>query len=213
MTIAPALLPYTVRGTRWSPVAAAAGAGLAFVLIMTLVPVTHGAAGLTNVLRVAALFGAVGAGFLLDDPSESSTAVTPAPRLLRILLRPLAAMPAVVLWWSGVLLMVRLDTDTQTWRSVPVTGCTLELAALVAIAAAMAAVVGRRPPHHGGGTAAAPTIVGFVVAAHVVPHRYRLFVEPGSDHWATVHGWWAALLAAAVLLLVWAGRDLTGVRR
>ncbi len=212
MSIAPALLPYTVRGIRWRPVAAAAAAGLGFVLVMTLVPVTQDAAGLTTVLRLAALFGAVGCGFLLDDPSESTTAVTPASRPLRLLLRPLVAIPGIALWWAAVLALLRHDTDAGTWQGVPLAGCTLELAALMAAALAVAAFAVRRPPHDGGGTVAAPTLIVLVAVAQFVPDRFHLFVSPGTDQWATVHRWWTAILVAAVLLTTWASRDLTRSR-
>ncbi|MGN9809592.1 hypothetical protein ACTMSW_09555 [Micromonospora sp. BQ11] len=213
MSLAPALLPHTVRGARWTPVAAAAAAGIAFVLVMTLVPVTHDTTGLTNVLRIAALFGAVGAAFLLDDPSESSTAATPVPRPLRILLRPLVAIPALLLWWASVLLLLRRDTDPQTWQAVPAAGCTLEMAALATVALAAAAHAVRRPPHTEGGTTAAPTVIVLVAAAQFAPDRYRLFPAPRDEHWITVHRWWMVILIVALLLLAWASRDLAATRR
>lgn len=213
MTLALALLPYTVRSVRWAPVVGGAAAGLALVLVMTLVPVTHDTAGLTNVLRIAALFGAVGTGFLLDDPSESSTAATPGARPLRILLRPLVAIPAILLWWAAVLLLLRRDTNAETWREIPLVGISLEAAALIAIAIAVAAFVVRRPPHNGGGTTAGPAVVVLVAVAQFVPYRYRLFATPDDQHWTTIHQWWAAILITALLLLAWASRDLTSTRR
>jgi hypothetical protein len=208
-----ALLPYAVRATRWRPVAAGAASALIFVAGMTLAPVTLDVNGLTTVLRLAALLGAVGAAFLLDDPAESTTAATPAPRRLRMMLRPLVAAPGAVAWWACVLLVLRADADRQAWAAVPVADVSLEAAALITAAVAVAAVGVRRPPHDGGGTLAAPVVVALVIVGQLLPGRLAMFPPPGDPGWDEAHRLWAGLLPVVLGLLLWATRDPLRTRR
>lgn len=137
----------------------------------------------------------MGAAFLLDDPSECSTAVSPVSRRLRIALRSLAVLPVALRWWGGLLLLLRADANREAWQAVPV-----------------AAVVVRSPPHNGGGVSAAPVIIAIVVLGQLAPERFRLFPLPGDPRGAQVHQLWLGLLGAAIVLLLWATRDLAGWR-
>ncbi len=212
MNAARALLPGVIRATPWRPVAAGAGTALAFVVTMTLVPVTLDVNGVTRVLRLAALLGAVGLAFLLDDPSECTTAVTPVSRRLRILLRPLIVAPAAGLWWGALTLVLRADVDREVWMAVPLTGITVEAAVLALIGVAVAALGVRRVPHDGGGALAAPTLIALAVLGQVLPKRLMMFPAPDSAHWEQQHRVWVCLLPLAFGLLIWAARDLRSTR-
>ena len=207
------LLPGTVRATHWRPVAAGAASALAFVVIMMVVPVTLDVDGVTMVLRLAALLGAVGLAFLLDDPSESTTAVTPVARRLRILLRPIMIAPVAAFWWSSLVLLLRAGVDREAWTSVPMTGITVEAAVLALIGIAVAALRVRRAPHDGGGILAAPTVIALAVVGQLLPPRLAMFPSPGSSHWDQAHRVWIGLLPLAFGILLWACRDLLGTRR
>jgi hypothetical protein len=202
------LLPYAVRSTRWWQIAAGAGSGLLLVVVMTVASVEHDTVGVIVILRLAALLGAIGAAFLLDDPSESSTAVSPVPRRLRMAVRPLVLLPVAVLWWSALLLLLRADTNPEAWQEVPLAGLSLEAATLLTIAVAIAAVAVRRPPHTSGGIVAGPAIVAITVVGQLAPERLKLFPVPGDPHWAPAHQLWVGLLGAALVLLLAAAGDL-----
>jgi hypothetical protein len=205
-----ALLPYVVRATRWRPVAAGALSGLGLVVAMTVAPVPLEVNTTATVLRLAALLGAVGAAFLLDDPSEITTVVTPVSRRLRIMLRPLAAATAAVLWWAGCLVILRADVEPEVWALVPVTGLSLEAAVLAVVGTALAAIRARRPPHDGGGVLAAPALVALVTIGQALPGRLGLFPMPNDPRWDQAHLIWTGLLPLAIGVLIWAGRDLLG---
>jgi hypothetical protein len=212
MTTTVALLPYTCRAVRWSRVGSGFLTSVLFVTVMTLVPVTHDSTGLISILRVAALLGAIGAAFLLDDPSESSTAATPVARRLRVILRPLVLAPAVAIWWMSVVVLARADVSTQVWQAVPLGRISFEAACLMTVAVAIAAFGIRRPPHDNGGTIAAPGMLAFAITGQLVPGRWRLFPTPEDPHWAFARTLWLVLAVIALGLLVWATRDLSRTR-
>lgn len=56
-------------------------------------------------LRGAALIGALGLAFLLDDPARHLTVPVPTPRLVRQVLRVALVAPLAVLWWTAALLL------------------------------------------------------------------------------------------------------------
>lgn len=203
-----ALLRYAVRATRWRPVAAGAGGGLVLVAATTMTSVVYDAVALTLILRFAALFGAIGLAFLFDDPSESSTAVSPSRRWRRVGLRPLVVLPGAVIWWAALVLLLRADADPEAWSAVPVAAVSLEMITLLVLSVALAAVVVRRPPHSGGGLLVAPVMVVVVLVGQVVPERVRFLPSPTAPNWDQVHHVWVGLLIAALLLLRSATRDL-----
>ena len=152
-------------------------------------------------LRAGALLLALWAGFALDDPAEATVAPTPFPLLGRRALRVLAALAALGAGWA--LLVAR------TPGPLPVGGLTLEAAALVTVALAAAGVASRVAADRLGGPVAGPAVLAFTLGAIRLPGRLRLFAGPGDPGWAAAHGRWAAVLAAAVLVLLAASLDPT----
>ena len=65
-----ALLGPTIRATRWAPLAATIGVGLAIVAVPTALSQELATGTLATLLRLAAVCGAIGAAFLLDDSAR-----------------------------------------------------------------------------------------------------------------------------------------------
>ncbi|GHE58356.1 hypothetical protein GCM10017771_81260 [Streptomyces capitiformicae] len=72
-----ALVRPTLRSLPWTLFAAGWGLGLAVAAVPVLFSMELSAEVLVNVVRAAALCGAVGMAFVLDDPARHTTAVPP----------------------------------------------------------------------------------------------------------------------------------------
>jgi hypothetical protein len=176
--------------------AAAAALGLLVAALPRLLPGADSPwAGLT-LLRTSALAFALGLAFLLDDPARRTTEAVPTGRAVRTWLRVALAAPATALCWAGALLLV-----PEAARP-PLTGVTLEAAALAVTALALAAAAVRHGADTEPGRAAATGLPALVAVGLLLPDRWALFVTPGGPEWGAAHGRWAAVLAAA--LTAWA---------
>ncbi|TWD80810.1 hypothetical protein FB561_1903 [Kribbella amoyensis] len=185
VTIAYQLVRPTARAVRWPPLVAGALLGLiAVALPAALVELRP--EGWSTVLRLAALAGATGAAFILDDPSYPSTSVVPTPSLLRRTVAVALLLPLAALWWVAALLTLPDDAAT----GLPLAGLTIEAAALFAIAIAVAA--GRKGD--GGLAGAVATLVTGLLAR--LP-QLDLVLPPGDPQWNRAHLIWAVLAAAA----------------
>jgi hypothetical protein len=152
-------------------------------------------------LRAGAIGLALGAAFLLDDPTEASLLGAPVPLAARRALRIGLALPAVAAMWLVILYFAgKLQLfDGGELPPVAVPGVTLEAAALVALALAVGA-------RHGGRIASiAVLVVAAVGAAPVEGLQITLMVPAGPvPEWPPEHNiWWVpvALGAPAALLL------------
>ncbi|MFD4350599.1 ABC transporter [Streptomyces coelicoflavus] len=159
-------------------------------------------------LRGAALVGALGLAFLLDDPARHLTVPVPTPRLLRQALRVALVAPLAALWWTAVLLL------TPAASRPPAGGITLEALAVGALALAAAALAVRltdeaRP----GPFAAAFLLFTAVLAPLLAPEDWALFVQADDLRWSVGHDRWAVLAAAVVVLGAGCGPEPSGRRR
>ncbi|MDU0254750.1 ABC transporter [Streptomyces sp. PU10] len=183
------------RTLPWRALAAAGALGL-------LVAATPAATGAEPapwqtllLLRGAALTGALGLAFLLDDPARHLTAPVPTPRLVRQALRVALVAPLAALWWTAVLLL------TPSASRPPVGGVTLEAVTVGAFALAAAALAVRltddaRP----GPFVAAALLLTAVLAPLLAPEGWALFVQAEDPRWSAGHERWAVLAAAVVLV-------------
>ncbi|WIM99004.1 hypothetical protein ACTOB_002632 [Actinoplanes oblitus] len=186
------LLRPAARATPWVAFLAAAGVGLAIVAVPAVLSVTLSPADLVGLLRAAAVCGALGVAFLLDDPAAATIATVPTPRPVRYAARAGVALPPLAAWWALTLAVTVAGAEHGTAAGLPLGGVTVEAAALGAAAFAVAAV---RPR---GGVVAAPAVLALVAAASQFPPALAFYVPPGDDRWAAAHGRWGVLLALAV---------------
>ncbi|MDT6985258.1 ABC transporter [Streptomyces lusitanus] len=150
-------------------------------------------AGVTA-LRAAALCGALGAAFLLDDPARRTTAAVPVRRALRHALRYALLVPLAAAWWTAALLLVPQEARP------PAGDVTLEAATALALALAGASfAVRRRGSGRPGQAVAAALVVAAVLAPLLSPPHWALFTVPDDPRWADGHGHWTLLLCAALL--------------
>ncbi|MBW6434805.1 hypothetical protein KZ829_13760 [Actinoplanes hulinensis] len=194
--VLPLLVFPAARATPWTAFLAAAGVGLAIVAVPAVLRVELTAEDLVGLLRAAAVCGALGLAFLLDDPAARTVATVPTPRPLRYAARAGVILPAAAAWWALVL------TITGDGALLPLGGVTVEAAALGGVALAVGAV--RLRSGDNGGIVAAPAVLVLVIAASRIPPDLALYVPPGDERWAAAHDRWAVLLAAAVAVSVWA---------
>ncbi|WP_201452529.1 ABC transporter [Streptomyces sp. HM190] len=201
--VALALARPTVRSLPWRLLGGGWALGVAVAAVPALFALHLPAAVLADVARVAALCGAVGTAFALDDPARHTTGTVPVPRPLRQTLRVAVAGLAGALWWAAVLGAVRAGADAGTWAGVPAGALTVEAAALSGLALALAGAAVRFSAVRLPGPAVAAALPAPPVAAAVfLPDGYALFVPPGDPRWADAHTLWAGILTAT--LAVWA---------
>ncbi len=197
-----ALVRPTVRSLPWALLAAGWGVGLVIAAVPVLFS-TELSAVLVNVVRAAALCGAVGMAFVLDDPARHTTGVPPVPRPLRQALRAAVVLLVGAAWWTAVLGVVRAGADAAQWAALPSGAVTVEACALSGLALALAAAVVRFSAVQVPGPAVAGAALALpVTAAALLPPRFALFVSPGDPRWEDAHLLWGGVLTA--VLTAWA---------
>jgi hypothetical protein len=157
------------------------------------------------VLRLDEVILAVGAAFLLDDPTEETLAHVPTSLLRRRAVRVALAVPLLSLAWWQALAVAPAGAAFET--PVPGWPLTLEIAALVAWALALSAGLSRWVPERFGGVVAGPTLAVLVALSVLLPERLRLWVSPEEPLWHHAHRLWAVALTIGVALFVWWSRD------
>lgn len=209
--VAAELIRPTARSMRWAPLAGATGGAAVIAFLMTRAPDCAvggypciGLEGRIQVLRIAMVLVAVGAGFALDDPARETTAHLPVSLLFRRTLRVGLMAPAIGLLW---LVLVGLALRTGGGQGFPLGALTIEMAALVVTALAASAGAERFVPEGLGGVVAGPLVLGVMLAALLVPERFALLVgDPADLRWDGAHERWLVGLCAALLVLVhWSG--------
>lgn len=194
-----ALLRPTARSLPWRTAAAGWALGLVIAAVPALFSLGLPAEVLVDVVRMAALCGAVGTAFVLDDPARHTTGVPPVPRPLRQALRAAVVFPAVVVWWTAVLAVARAGADPAHRAALPSGAVTVEAAALCAAALALAAAAVRFSQVCAPGPAVAGAVLALPIMAGVlVPPRFALFVSPLDPRWDDAHVRWAAVVATAL---------------
>jgi hypothetical protein len=199
LLVVAALVRPTVRSLPWTLFAAGWGLGLAIAAVPVLFSVDLPAEVLVNLIRAAALCGAVGMAFVLDDPARHTTGVPPVPRPLRQALRAAAVSPVCAAWWATVLAVVRAGADPGQQTALPWGAATVEAGALSTLALALAAATVRFSAVRVPGPAVAGAVLALpVTAGALLPPRFALFVPPGDPRWDDAHMLWAAVLAAVL---------------
>ena len=200
------LLAPAARATPWGAFLAAAGVGVAIVALPAATTAALTAEDLVDLLRAAAVCGALGTGFLLDDPAARSIATVPTSRPVRYAARAGVILPAMAAWWALVLGVTVAGAEAGIGAALPLVGVTAEAAALTAVAL-MVAAARLRGQRESGGVAAFPVLLVLVMAANLLPQRLTLFVAPGGTEWTAAHGRWAVLLSVAVAGSLWASHE------
>jgi hypothetical protein len=200
------LLRCTAHAVAWRPMMLGAALGLAVLLVPEALTGRLTGAHLTTLARLAAICVALGAAFLLDDPATGNSPL-PIPRLARNLARVALAVPAVALWWTLTLTLVKTTGHHAAAAHLPVAGLTLEAATLLATALALAAVAQRRTADGNTGVVAAPAVLLLAGVAWFLPYPAALILRPTDPGWTASHYRWAAVLAVALVAFRWAGHE------
>ena len=190
--------PY-LAAVRWQP-AAVAALGAAGLLAWRADDLADPGSGILVLRGVAALL-ALGAVFLLDDAAADVLASSPTSLAWRRASRLLTGALLVGLPWAGALL-----TATARSEGLPVLALCLEFGALLALGLGAAAALARWADAVEPGLLAAPLLAGLLLVLLRLPERWALVVGPGPT-WDPAHQRWAALLAAAAVVLVLCTRD------
>ncbi|GIF00546.1 ABC transporter [Paractinoplanes rishiriensis] len=203
-TVIPLLGP-TARAMRWRPFLAAVALGLAVTAVPAATSVLLSNENLVNLLRIAAVCGALGATFLLDDPAAGSIATVPAGRLLRYAVRLVIALAAVAAWWTTVVAITVAGAEHEV--SLQLGGTTVEAATLMAVGLGLAVLAGRNAPDGNGSTVAGATLLAVTAGAAFLPEGLALFLAPDDPRWPAAHVYWTLALTAASLVTVVAGYE------
>ncbi len=199
LLVTAALVRPTARSLPWIPFAAGWALGLAVAAVPALFSTDLPAEVLVNLLRVAALCGAVGTAFVLDDPARHTTGVPPVPRPLRQALRVAVVLPVCAVWWAAVLALVRAGAAPEEWAALPPGALTVEAGVFTASALALAAATVRFSATLMPGPAVAGAVLALPITAGVLlPPHLTLFVPPGDPRWDDAHVLWAVCLVAAL---------------
>ncbi|MEW2358888.1 hypothetical protein [Spirillospora sp. NPDC029432] len=192
--IARALVRPLARSLPWRNLAAAGALGLALAAVPRFADLEAGV--ILYLLRMAALAGALGAAFVLDDPSRETTEVVPASRALRQALRVAVVLPALAAWWMALLYV------GDPGHRLPWAALTLEAVALCALAWAMAGAALRFTASAAPGLAVGGILLVLFIASALIPPDQTPLVPLGHSNWSEVHSLWTALLVLS--LLSWA---------
>jgi hypothetical protein len=203
----------TARSMRWLPLIGSGLVGAVIVFLQTRQSCALEGGGSCvdlgtriSMVRMAAVLLAVGAGFVLDDPTEDSTAHLPVSLLLRRAVRIGFVLPLLAAFWVLSMWLAARTLDDP--GSFPNGDVMLEAAALAAVALALAAATAPFVPERLGGVAAGPALLGLVVGALFLPSDISIWVqEPALDRWNGAHEAWGWVLLGAVAVLAFASRD------
>ncbi|MEU2285885.1 ABC transporter [Streptomyces sp. NPDC013178] len=182
------LVPPVWQSLPWRALAVAGGLGLLLAAAARLPEQGPGQGPGLFLLRLAALTGALGLAFLLDDPARNTTETTPLGRPLRAGLRVLLVAPLAVLWWTTALLLIPGPTRP------PLGPATLEAAAIAAAALALATAAVRFTDAAEVGKGTAIWLGVTAAAVTLVPERWGLSAVPGEPWWEATQVRWAVVL-------------------
>jgi hypothetical protein len=203
----------TARSMRWLPVVGSGLVGAVIVFLQMKRSCTLEGGGSCvdvgtriSMVRMAAVLLAVGAGFVLDDPTEDSTGHLPVSLLIRRAVRIGLVLPLLAAFWVFSMWLAARTLDHPD--SFPNGDVMLEAAALAAVALALASVTAPFVPERLGGVAAGPALLGLVVGTLFLPSDISIWVqEPALDRWSGAHEAWGWVLLGAVTVFAFASRD------
>jgi hypothetical protein len=153
-------------------------------------------------LGVAVLLAAMLA-LAVDEPAAELLDATPTPLSRRVARRLAVLAGAVVpLWLVGLGAVALRGADVSTGM------LTLQLAALVALGLALPAALRRWRRVAEPGVLAGPALIGFLLAADLLPRALRLMPQQTwGPPWEVAHLRWSALLLAGASVLLVALSD------
>ncbi|MFI0350697.1 hypothetical protein [Actinomadura sp. 9N407] len=204
-----ALIRPAARTLPWKALAGAGGLGLALIAAPAAVGGNGDVGTLLTLLRIAALAGALGAAFVLEDPARDITDVVPVQRPVRQALRVALVLPVVAVWWAAVL---GLGYAGSGGKALPWAEVTLEAAGLFALTLGLAGAAVRFSGATAPGAAVGGAVLAIFVVAAVVPPRFALFVPPEHERFDDTHLIWAAVLVLALLAWAACAREPAGRR-
>jgi fluoroquinolone transport system permease protein len=152
-------------------------------------------------LRVAAVTIALGLAFVMDDPTEDTTACAPVSILTRRALRIGLTLVPALLFWTLLLAFGRGGLPVDS--GLPMPSFLVEVIAFAAVAFAGSAAGSRVISDRLGGPAGAGAVVLVALVATGFPWRNGLLTRvPGTEPHDAAVGWlW--LIATAATLLWW----------
>jgi hypothetical protein len=155
---------------------------------------------------LGALALCTGAAFLLDDAAAVTVAAAPMSLGRRRMLRVALALPLLCGIWAAALWYA--TTGHGTWSAPGMRAeLSLQFASMLMVTLAGSAIALRVADDEHGGWRGVVVPFALLGAVYCLPERWALFTIPGDRSWDAVQHRWAALLATAVLVLVWASRD------
>jgi hypothetical protein len=161
-------------------------------------------------LRIGVLLLAIGAAFVLDDPTDDTLAHLPTKRWVRRTLRAVLALPGVALAWAILVPLAQREPSPDR-TPLPTGALTLELVGILVAGFALSALLSPLAPERMGGVGAAPALLLLMVMAFFLPHRIVMLPSsPIEPRWAGAHEAWRWVVAAGVAVFAWASRDPGG---
>jgi fluoroquinolone transport system permease protein len=153
-------------------------------------------------LRLAAMAVAVGMAFVLDDPSEDTTAPAPVTIMTRRLLRVAFSLPIALGVWL-LLLGYSNGASYMDDESIPVWPALLEAIAFCGAALAGSALGIRFLSDRLGAPAGIGAVVSAALFVSLFPWgRQPMALFPGTDLYAReIEWWWLITLGSLVALL------------
>ncbi|GAA2427115.1 ABC transporter [Actinomadura vinacea] len=206
-----ALLRPVTRTLPWTALAGGGALGLLLLSVPIALSLDPDVDFALYLLRMAALAGALGAAFVLDDPARSTTEVLPVRRLPRQGLRLALVLPPVAAWWAAACALARAGAGPDG-AEIPFGAATVEAAALFAVALGVAAGTVRFTGATSPGLAAGGAVLALAVAAAVLPADLALVVPTEHDRWEEAHRVWAGVLALALVTWTIFAREPAGRR-
>lgn len=202
-----AVVPMARTGA-WVPVGATVGLGtLAFAISATEASMGPGVT--LARLRFAALVAGLGAGFLLDEPAETSLAASPTPLSARRLMGVGLGAVVLTLWW-----LFMASWASSLYGELPRHALTLELVAIIGVALGAAAFGGRRLSPARRGVVGAGAVLVLGATALLLPASWTLYLStPLDPGWDASHLRWATVGGLAVAVLAVTSRDPARRRR
>lgn len=200
------------RATRLGPVLVSSLMGVAIVAVPVALEQQFRLLDVTLILHLGMLTMLVGAGFVLDDPADNTTAVTPlGPGRVAAVRLGMASVVLALSWSSQLALAPRLVSVGQ---SVPQLSLGIEAPAMATWIWAVAALAGSaRERNAAGGAVAAPFTIISGVAIALLPDRVALFVNPTDDGFDDSRVRWIIVLVTGAVALALSVQRLASGRR
>lgn len=193
------LAPPALRSARLLPPAIGIVLGSAVAVAPVVAGVELEVHDVVLLLRCSMVIMALGAAFVLDDPTGRTTEAVPVSRAWVSMLRCLAAVTALGAAWTVQLAVAPLAVPAEARAALPSASLTLEPVTVVAWALVLGSLGARFTAEGSGGVLAAPGMVLVVIAVMLLPEEAAPFAQPQSEGWERSRWIWTAALGAGVL--------------